>query len=138
MQLLSRSRHSAGFTLIELMIVVAVVAILAAIAYASYSHFVVKTRRNAATVCLQASAQYMERYYTTNMTYEDATDPATCDEVSDFYTLSFSGTPDATTFVIQAVPQGAQATADTSCGTLTINQAGTRTASLASDASECW
>lgn len=131
-------RRSRGFTLIELMITVAIVAILAAIAYASYQYAVVKSRRSTAAACLQERAQFMERYYTTKMTYAGASAPAQCDSVSAFYTLAFEGTPDATGFTISATPQGAQASGDTKCGTLTIDQAGTRTASLASDASQCW
>ncbi|MFT4247797.1 MAG: type IV pilin protein [Pseudomonas sp.] len=136
----SRRRRSAGFTLIELMVAVAIVAILATIAYASYAHFVVKARRSAAAVCLQAAAQYMERYYTTNnMSYADASSPASCDDISDFYALSFSDTPSATEFTLQATPLGTQLSADTSCGTLTIDQSGARGYSgTASDASECW
>lgn len=131
-------RKNAGFTLIELMIVVAVIAILATIAYASYSFAMIKSRRSAAATCLQERAQFMERYYTTNMTYAGASDPAECDTVSDFYTLAFDGDPDATTFEISATPEGAQEK-DTTCGTLTINQKGERTASgTASDVADCW
>ncbi|MFT4257216.1 MAG: type IV pilin protein [Pseudoxanthomonas sp.] len=134
-----RPRRGAGFTLIELMIVVAIVAILATIAYASYSFAVVKSRRAAAAGCLQERAQFMERYYTTNMTYADAPEPAQCDTVSDFYVLAFVGEPDASSFEISATPQGAQASADTKCGTLSIDQTGERSISgTAADAGDCW
>ena len=59
-----------GFTLIEVMIVVAVIGILAAIAYPSYQESVTKTRRSAAQGCLVEMAQFMERFYTTNMRYD--------------------------------------------------------------------
>lgn len=132
-------RRYSGFTLIELMITVAIVAILATIAYASYSFAVIKGRRSTAAGCLQERAQYMERYYTTNLTYLDAPQPAQCDSVSNFYTLAFVEQPTATAFEISATPQGGQASGDTKCGTLTINQRGERTASgTASDSSECW
>jgi type IV pilus assembly protein PilE len=61
-----------GFTLIELVIVVGIVAILAAIAYPSYQQHVVKTRRAAAAGCLMEYAQFLERSFTTTMTYATA------------------------------------------------------------------
>lgn len=69
--LLSRRR---GFTLIELMVVLAIVAILTAIAIPSYSVYVRKAERKAAMAALQGLAQSMERFYAQNNTYEDAAD----------------------------------------------------------------
>src|SRR3546814_21115150 len=66
-----------GFTLIELMVVVAIIAILASIAYPAYNDYIVKTRRSAGAACLLDQAQFMERYYTTNMGYSSAELPAT-------------------------------------------------------------
>ena len=72
----SPMRQVRGFTLIELMIVVGIVAILATIANASYQSFVLKSRRAAAATCLMERAHYMERYYTTQLTYAGAPNPA--------------------------------------------------------------
>jgi type IV pilus assembly protein PilE len=129
---------AAGFTLIELMITVAIIAILAAIAMGSYNWAMIKGRRAAAVTCLQQGAQFMERYYTTNMSYLGATVPTTCEGVSvSFYGIS-GGTPTASAFTITATPTARQK--DTLCGTLTINQQGARTASgtASSSPAQCW
>ena len=99
---LTRVRRSRGFTLIELMIVVAIIAVLASIAYPSYIKYITKTRRNAATACLSEYANYMERHYTTYLSYEkqtaDTTWPpalgcADTTQTGDYYNYSFGGTP---------------------------------------------
>ncbi len=126
---------NSGFTLIELMIVVAIIGILAAIAYPSYNEHVRKTRRVAAGACLMELAQFMERYYTTNMSYSGAALPATqCrTDLTNFYTYSFvTGQPTATTYTIQSAPGGAQA--NDSCGTLSVTQTGAKSPTTAG----CW
>lgn len=133
-------RLAKGFTLIELMIAVAIVAILVAIAVGSYDFATVKTRRAAAKGCLTEGAQYMERYYTLHFSYSDATEPPSlpvCSaDVTDFYAVAFAtGMPTATAYTIEAVPQGGQATSDTKCGTLSINQTGVKGAT---DVDACW
>lgn len=62
-----RNKH--GFTLIELMIVVAVVGILAAIAYPSYIDHVRKARRVDAKAALTEVAQKLEAFYARNASY---------------------------------------------------------------------
>ncbi|ROU00650.1 prepilin-type N-terminal cleavage/methylation domain-containing protein [Marinobacter sp. R17] len=64
-----RPSRSPGFTLIELMIVVAIIGIIAAIAYPSYLDQVESTRRSDAQGALSSFANAMERYYTQNGTY---------------------------------------------------------------------
>jgi type IV pilus assembly protein PilE len=125
-----------GFTLIELMIVVAIVAILAAIAYPSYTQHIIKTRRTAAKACLSEYANYMERYYTTNLNYTGAGNPGLdCEgaaQTGNYYTWAPPGDLTASTYTISAAPKATQP--DTECGTLTLDQSGKRGANVAS----CW
>lgn len=131
-------RTQRGFTLIELMIVVVVVGVLARIALAGYQSSVAKSRRNVAQGCLMEQAQFMERYFTTNMTYSGATLPTStvqqCQaDLSGKYSFSLP-TVTASTFTLQADAAGTQATADESCATMNVNQLGVRTATSTS----CW
>jgi type IV pilus assembly protein PilE len=137
-------RHGKGFTLIEVMMVVAILGILVAIALPSYQNSVMRTWRSKGAACLTNLAQAMERRFSANMSYAiPATVPAngctTEDGMAQRYAFSFTDTPTATAYTLQAVPQGAQAARDTECGTLSINQLGARTASVEdADISRCW
>lgn len=62
--------REAGFTLIELMIVVAIVAILSAVAYPSYKEYIAKGRRAEMKTVLLSAQQWMERFYTENYRYD--------------------------------------------------------------------
>lgn len=62
-------RRAAGFTLIEVMIVVAIVAILAAVALPSYKNYVMRGRIPEATSTLVAQQVKMEQWYQDNQTY---------------------------------------------------------------------
>ena len=144
-----RKTRSGGFTLIELMVVMVVVGTLAAVALPSYTQHVVRTNRTAAAACLAEFANYMERYYTTNMRYDkDRNDdeielPALgCQsKTSRRYTYGFAASqPTASTYEILATPKGGQLQRDTKCGTLSLNQTGQRAASGSVSATPelCW
>jgi type IV pilus assembly protein PilE len=131
-----------GFSLIELMIVVVIIAVLAAIALPAYQRHVVATRRATAAACLTEMAQFMERHYTDNLTYVGGNAPAATlqcrTDLVGQYTFAFNGAVTATAFAINAVPAGRQATLDTGCGTLGMNQSGTKAVSGASGVAACW
>jgi type IV pilus assembly protein PilE len=142
----STTRLARGFTLIELMIVVAIIGILAAIAYPGYQSHMVKTYRSAAKACVSEISQYMERYYTTNLSYAGATITGgsqlgcqTEGRLDTRYAITL--TLDASNprlYTLTATPIGAQLARDTLCGTLTLTQNGTRTESGTGDLAACW
>ena len=141
----------AGFTLIEMMVVVAIVAILASIALPSYTSYVARARRADARTQLLQVAQFMQRFYTANDSYRQdrasnlvATQvPANLQQspgdstTTAIYTLNIP-TSEPTTFTLQMVPVAGGPMAGDGCGTFTLNSAGLRgvTGSLPRDT--CW
>jgi type IV pilus assembly protein PilE len=135
---LGRRGKNHGFTLIELVVAVAIVGLLAAIAIPSYQDSVLRSRRKAAAACLIEQATFLERFYTTNLTYAGVALPGggcTTDLVA-FYGFALNGIPNATTYAITATPTAAQP--DALCGTLGINQAGQKSETGTGTANDCW
>ena len=129
-----KKRPEGGFTLIELMIVVAIVAILAAIAYPSYTSYVEKARRADAKSALLDASQRLERCYTQNNTYVGC--PVAGTSPDGFYAIAATAQA-ATAFTLTATPQNAQA-GDTRCGTYTLQSTGARAASGSLGTDLCW
>ena len=132
-----RMKHSTGFTLIELMIVVAIIAILTAIAYPAYNKYVLRSRRSDAYAALNQGQTVMERCYAQYFSYAPTT--ATCPAVpatspEGYYSVVASKVT-ATTYTLTATAVGAQA-ADTGCATLSLDQAGNKTSTGGS--ANCW
>lgn len=136
-----------GFTLIELMIVVAVMGILASIAYPSYQDSVRKSRRADARAVLLEAAQFMERRYTEDLTggYPaiDLDTVGLGKSPKDGTTLYYDVTVAVTTvsgrgvaFALSAVPSGAQSS--DVCGTLTLTNAGVKGQATGKTVDECW
>lgn len=125
-----------GFTLIEIMIVVAIIAILAAIALPSYSTYIVASHRTEAQTAMLSLAQYLESKYNASFSYPAETSiPAsikTPAQVSAYYTISVTIANAAQTYTITATPTRAQN--DSTCGTLTLKEDGAKTPTT----SGCW
>ena len=133
-----------GFTLIELMIVVAVIAIIAAIAFPSYQNQIQKTRRADAQSALLQAAQALERCFTRQNSYVGCINaPQTSPD--GFYVLTFpspptppgGANPSATAFLLQAAPAAGTSQVGDRCGTFTLDQRGNR-GSGGAPADRCW
>lgn len=131
---MKKLKRAKGFTLMEVMIVVAIIAIMAAVGIPSYRNYVLKTNRKAAIADMQSVQQRLERAYTqSNGAYPVALNGAgVCGAASQLTSPSTGSPKYALTVVITAVtsgfgqgytvtaaPCGSQA--DESCGTLIIN-----------------
>ena len=131
-------KRISGFTLIELMITVAIIGILASIALPSYEQYILKANRQAAQAVLMENAQFMERYFTTNNKYTDATllsavSPKGASGAAIKYNITFSTTPTAAAYTMKAARANSQ-TNESKCGDLTVAHTGAQTPTTAG----CW
>jgi type IV pilus assembly protein PilE len=121
---------SAGFSLIELMIVVAIVAILAAIAYPSYQAHVRKSNRAAAEAFLMDIATRQQQYFLDTRSYAGSvstlgmnTPTEVAQNYDDVVVTPSAGPPPG--YTLQATPHGMQVH-DSRCAPLKLDQGGTK------------
>lgn len=132
-----------GFTLIEIMIVVAIIAILAAVALPQYNSYVMRGRIPEATANLAAKRVRMEQWFQDNRTYVGATvgnNDATTSQFFDFSALDGGGADTRTTsgYTLFARGKGPM-----TGFTFTVNQANTRTSTVTGHSgwdgnASCW
>jgi type IV pilus assembly protein PilE len=125
-----------GFTLVELVVVVAIAAILATIALPNYSEYIMRSNRSSAQAFITDIASRQAQFFIDRRTYATtvtALNMATPTEVATRYNIEIAvnaGPP--LTYTVTASPTGPQL--KDRCGPLTIDQAGNKTAA----ATRCW
>ncbi|MEH6570882.1 MAG: type IV pilin protein [Halioglobus sp.] len=145
------STKNRGFTLIEIMIVVAILGILVLVALPAYQQQILKTKRSLGKGELLDVLARQEQFYVNNKRYADTLD--LLGYAANPYAIDADGNDIATTasnriyrielsavttssFNLQAIPQLNQAK-DTRCGSLQITSVGTKTVSSGATTG-CW
>jgi type IV pilus assembly protein PilE len=136
-----QSRRHKGFTLIELMIVVAIVGILSAIALPSYTQYIKRGDRASARAALMEAQNFMERFYTANDAYNvdkagtAVALPSSLQAVpanSPKYDLTVSASA-SNSYTLTATPRSTDV-----CDNLTLTNTGVKGTSSTRSVQECW
>jgi type IV pilus assembly protein PilE len=159
---IAHKRSSAGFTLIELMIVVAIVGLLASIALPSYSSYIARARRADARTQLLQAAQFMQRFYAANDQYaqdragnsvlgssvgmpdnlrKSPADGTALYQLNSSITTAgnYTATLSTTAYTLTMAPISGGKAASDACGMFTITSTGIRgVASATKTRDECW
>ena len=129
-------RSNRGFTLIEIMIVIAIIGIVLTISIPSYNEYVKKGRRAEVVSLLSEQAQILERFYTKNNVYTGITGLSTG---NDFYTIT--PTIADQTFLLTATRKAGTTMATDKCGDFTLTNTGVRSMNNATTGlttKDCW
>ena len=129
-------RSNRGFTLIEIMIVIAIIGIVITIGYPSLTEYVKKGRRTEVAGLLSEQAQVLERFYSKNNVYTNATGLSAG---NDFYTITPALTDQ--TFLLTATRKAGSTMASDKCGDFTLTNTGVRSmvnATSGLTTRDCW
>ena len=157
------SRSCQGFTLIEVMIVVAIVAILSMIAFPNYQEHVRRSKRAEAEGLLLEAAQFMQRYYSANDRYTVSAGSVTTEAEQKVgsgsagvsmlpealrqspksgtanYTIAVFAADTPPTYTLKAIRTGSMS--GDKCGSITLTSQGVKgmeSAATGLSAADCW
>lgn len=144
-------RPQRGFSLIELMVVVAIVAIVMAFAFPSYERYIATTKRAVAQNALMQVADRQQQFFMDNKRFaaslanlgfganpwvvDDQGSSTVAGDVDAVYSVTLTNVTQ-TTWTATAAPLNGQLSRDTGCGSLSITQAGTKTST--GGGTNCW
>lgn len=131
-------RKIRGFTLIEMLIVIAIIAIIAAIALPSYNRYVEKSRRADGREVLMRVAAAQERFYTNRNSYAATLADLSAGAASEggYYTVGIALGAGDQTYTLTGTPAGPQV--NDKCLNLTLTNAGIKGHSGDESNGDCW
>jgi type IV pilus assembly protein PilE len=141
-----------GFTLIELMIVIAIIGIIAAIAIPAYGDYIKRARRNEAKALIMEMAQWMERKYSSDNCYSAMVSGACSTgaptlpytqspkQGDSMYTITVAmgAASPQTTYILTATPTAGSPMDNDECSLFTLSQDGRRSGQSPTLYSKCW
>lgn len=139
----SADKAATGFSMVELLIVIAILAILVSAAIPSYQRAITKSRYTDAKELLYTVAHRQQQYYTQHNVYTAVTGVAgiqvATTSSNGYYTLSIAVPDPPSAYSISAVPvPGTSQANDPACGTFTLTSLGVKSVSGSQTSPPCW